>query len=255
MEKKTVLLHQGHEGPLDAVELAYVTLRTNVLDGTLPPGSVLSQVTLARDLGISRTPLREALRQLASEGLVVGDFNQRLRVTELDLDDFDQIYACRIALEPIAIKSTVPYLEASHREILTSHVAGMDQAMAAPDMTSFRSHHRAFHLGLAGLAGSRIRRTLADLWDHSERYRLSYLHVDQAHPNDASGERLAVSQVEHRGMLDAALAGDADLCASLLIEHLRRTIENVFDEQSKPPSPRVARIAIASSQTEHTPER
>lgn len=255
METKTLTLVDEDEATLDAVELAYRTLRSNVLDGTLPPGRVLSQVTLARELGISRTPLREALRQLASEGLVVGDFNQRLRVTALDLEDFDGIYASRIALEPVAIRATVPLLGDDHKLLLGAQVDGMDQAMATPDLTSFRSHHRSFHLGLTALAGVRMRRMLAELWDHSERYRLSYLHVEHARPNDASVERLSVSQVEHRALLDAAVTGDADLCADLLIEHLRRTVEMVFEEQAERPSPRVARIAIGASAADRTPER
>ena len=255
MSKKPLTLIRGEEDSLDAVELAYRTIRANVLDGTLAPGSVLSQVSLAQLLGISRTPLREALRQLASEGLVVGDFNRRLRVTELDLDDFDQIYACRIALEPMAIRSTVPFLDESRKVLLGSHVEGMDSAMAATDMTGFRTHHRAFHLGLGDLAGNRIQRTLADLWDHSERYRRSYLHVDHAHPDEALGERLAVSQVEHRAMLGAAVAGDGELCASLLVEHLRRTLEIVFEEQAQRPTPRVARIAMDAKLHQPTPER
>lgn len=247
METKHLTPLREHHDSLDAVDLAYQTLRSNVLDGSIPPGSVLSQVSLARELGISRTPLREALRQLASENLVVGDFNHRLRVTELDLEDFDQIYAARIALEPVAIRSTVPLLDAGRCEVLTSHVDGMDSAMAAPDMTLFRSHHRAFHLGLTALAGARIRRMLADLWDHSERYRLSYLHVDHAHPNEGSAERLAVSQVEHRLLLEAAISGDVDRCAELLVVHLSRTLEIVFAEQAQLPSPRLSRIAIAAS--------
>ena len=252
---KTLTLTHEDEGSLDAVDLAYRTLRSNVLDGTLPPGRVLSQVTLARELGISRTPLREALRQLASEGLVVGDFNQRLRVTELDLEDFDAIYASRIALEPVAIRATVPFLEEAHKRLLATHVDGMDEAMAAPDLTSFRLHHRAFHLGLAALTGVRMRRMLAELWDHSERYRLSYLHVEHARPNEASAERLSVSQLEHRVLLSAAIDGDAELCADLLIEHLRRTVEMVFQEQAARPSPRVSLIAIGAPSSGRTPER
>ncbi len=255
MSKSTEIVVPEDDHSLDAVELAYRTIRSNVLDGTLQPGSVLSQVSLARMLGISRTPLREALRQLASEGLVVGDFNRRLRVTELDLEDFDQIYACRIALEPMAIRSTVPLLDASRKELLDSHVDGMDAAMASVDMTGFRDHHRAFHLGLSELAGNRIQRTLADLWDHSERYRLSYLHADHAQPDVALNERLAVSQVEHRAILAAAVEGDANLCASLLIEHLQRTIEIVFEEQAQRPTPRVARVAIDTSLHTSTSER
>lgn len=228
---------------LDAVELAYRVIRGAILDGRLPPSAVLSQVHLARELGISRTPLREALRQLATEGLVTGDFNRRLRVTPLDLSDFDQIYACRIALEPIAIRSTLPLLDEDGRSSLSASVDAMDAAIEAGDLDGFRGHHRDFHLGMCAHAGARISRMLSDLWDHSERYRLSYLHAESSRSDGVYQERLVASQVDHRQLLRAALAGDADESSRLLIAHLTRTIDNVFEEQTRQLAPRLAKLA------------
>lgn len=226
----------------DAVQFAHRVLRGEILDGRLPGGAVLSQVRLALELGISRTPLREALRRLVSEGLVVGDFNQRMRVSALDLEDLDQIYAMRIALEPVGVASTVPLLDDAGRAALTSHVAAMDAAIAGGDGAAFRRRHRAFHLGLTADAGPRVNGVLAELWDHSERYRLSYLHRD--HPDAAGDHRLRVSQDEHRALLAAAVAGDGVRCGDALVAHLRRTLETVFAEAAVTPRARLTHEAL-----------
>ncbi|BDZ41894.1 GntR family transcriptional regulator [Paraoerskovia sediminicola] len=227
----------------DAVAAAYSALREEILSGHLRPGAVLSQVQVAQRIGISRTPLREALRRLVSEGLVVGDFNRRMRVSELSLDDLDQIYAMRIALEPVAVRAAVPALTPPRRQHLVDEVARMQDAIDADDLETFRQHHRAFHLGVHAGAGERIEGTLADLWDHSERYRRSYLHVDQATGHGASPERLKISQQEHREILATAVAGDVEGCVAASTAHLQRTLESVVEESTLVPRPRVTAAA------------
>ena len=231
----------------DSVAFAYQRLRREILTGHLPAGATLAQVQLARALGISRTPLREALSRLVAENLVVGDFNQRMRVSDLNLDDFDQIYAMRIALEPLGVAVTIPALSDAGRAALTAQVEGMEEAARALDLDRFRAEHRMFHLGLTAASGPRMTRALADLWDHSERYRLAYLHHDYADPGSASADRLQTSQGEHRVILQAAVRGDPTACSAALVRHLRRTLDVVFDEVAPAPRPRMAVKAFHSS--------
>jgi DNA-binding GntR family transcriptional regulator len=223
----------------DAVAAAYAAVREDVLSGRLRPGAPLSQVRLAQRFGISRTPLREALRRLVGEGLVVGDFNRRMRVSELSLDDLDQIYAMRLALEPVALRAAVPLLTDEGRGALTADLDGMEAAATADDLEAFRARHRAFHVGLLAGSGQRIERVLEDLWDHSERYRRSYLHVDELTGHGASPERLAISHREHREILDAALAGDVEGCIARSEAHLHRTLDSVLRESALAPRSRL----------------
>lgn len=217
----------------DSVALAHRVLRARVLDGSLPPGGAVSQVRLAAELGISRTPLREAIGRLMAEGLVVGDFNHQVRVAGLDLADLDQVYAMRLALEPLAITATVPALDERGRRALVEHVEAMDEAIATGAMGRFRAHHRAFHLALTAGGGARLCGSLAMLFDHSERYRRTYLHEDARAPGEASRRRLELSQTEHRSILAAALAGAARECVDLQVAHMQRTVEVVFLEASE----------------------
>src|SRR5216683_6758582 len=90
-----------------AIPYVHAYLRECILNGTLSPGTKLSQVSLAAQLGISRTPLREVLRMLQEEGLVGIEPNQRTRVAGLDPQELDDVYASRILLETLALSMTL----------------------------------------------------------------------------------------------------------------------------------------------------
>jgi biotin operon repressor len=88
----------------------HARLRQLILDGTLPPGTILSQVQLSRALGVSRTPLREALRMLQEEGLIDAEPNRRPRIKGFDSSDLESVYSIRILLETFAAELTIPTL-------------------------------------------------------------------------------------------------------------------------------------------------
>lgn len=223
---------------VDNVERAYQWIRNNILTGQLSPGSIVSQVRLAEELQISRTPLREALRHLTAEGLIISDFNRRIRISELDLADFDEIYAMRLALEPIGVRTTVPALTSEQKDQLREHVAMMDVAIEREDLEMLRIHHKGFHLGLVQQAGWRLNKTIEDLWDHSQRYRLAYLHLDGQEPDDILFyERSRISQDDHQEILEAALAGESTQCSHRLVRHLQRTVDGVYEEATRAHQP------------------
>src|ERR1700759_299510 len=99
-----------------AIPHVHAYLRECILDGTLTPGTKLSQVSLARQLGVSRTPLREVLRMLQEEGLVEIEPNQRTRVAGLDPQELDDVYASRILLETLALSMTMTAFGAASRK-------------------------------------------------------------------------------------------------------------------------------------------
>src|SRR3954467_14981008 len=85
-------------------EDVYLRLRELLLNGEIPAGTVLSQVKLARELGVSTTPLREAMRLLQAEGLLIAGPNRGSRVAPMDPKDIDAVYASRILIEALAIR-------------------------------------------------------------------------------------------------------------------------------------------------------
>jgi len=193
-------------------------LRGAILRGELEPGAVVSQARLARAFGAGRTPLREALRMLQREGLVLAAPNRRVRIAALTAADFEGIMIARLALEAVAIRLTVPTLTPADVAALEGDMAQMDYYQRAGDRAGFREPHRAFHRTLVAAAGPRVGGEIGELTDHAERYRARF---------GAFG-RWDDGRAEHRAILDAAAAGDADLAADRLAAHHARTIPLVF---------------------------
>src|SRR3954465_9718641 len=149
---------RGDGGTRDGqhVALVHTRLRDAILRGELPAGQTTSQVTLARDLDVGRTPLREALRMLQREGLVVSEPNRRVRIAELSSSDAEELYVMRIALESVAIRITVPTLTSTDFAELEGYMAQMDHYMRADDRPGLPLPHRAFHDRLVRTAGERV---------------------------------------------------------------------------------------------------
>ncbi|WP_018465960.1 GntR family transcriptional regulator [Calidithermus timidus] len=195
-------------------------LRASILRGLLAPGQVTSQLELARDLGVGRTPLREALRLLQREGLVLQEPNRRVRIAALSVSDAEEIYTLRITLEAMAMRLTVPRLTPEDFAELEGLYAQMEHYIRTQDIERLDGPHRAFHLRFVQAAGPRWVEEIGRLFDHAERYRLSFFH---AHP-----ERGQLRQAEHRAMLDAAVQRDVEAAVRCMARHYAHTALAVF---------------------------
>jgi DNA-binding GntR family transcriptional regulator len=187
--------------PLDGggdqtVDRIHSVLLGRILSGELSPGSVVSQVKLAQSLHIGRTPLREALRMLQREGLVQAEFNRRVRVSPLSTSELEQIYAHRIVLEAVAIRSSIPRFTAADLAHLRDLLAEMESFLPNPAerMAEWERPHRAFHALLVSRAGDRVGEDLRRLQDHAERYRAILSMTNPAHDSVALREALLVVQ-------------------------------------------------------------
>jgi DNA-binding GntR family transcriptional regulator len=207
--------------PLDvggSSERAYEQLRGKILRGELAPGAAFSQVQLAIELGISRTPLREAVRRLQSEGLLRSEHNRRVRVSPLTTQDFEDLYAMRIALESLAVRIGVPRLSDADLDQVRQAFELSVVAAEKGDLEAYHEPHRRFHLGLFSRAGTRLVERVEDLWDHAERYRRFY--------HGHAGEQTQIAQLasrDHEGIFTAAAERDGRLCAQRVAAHLGRT--------------------------------
>src|SRR5215475_14503790 len=119
--------HDGGPAPELSTEVVHDRLRRAILRGELDPKVPISQVQLAARLGVSRTPLREALRMLQREGLIDSEPNRRVRVAELSLADLEQLYAARVLIEALAVRMTVPAYTAADLAELKDALAEMTE--------------------------------------------------------------------------------------------------------------------------------
>jgi DNA-binding GntR family transcriptional regulator len=221
---------------VDNTTLAYQQVREAILNGSLEPGSWISQVQLSRQLEVSRTPLREALRVLQTEGLVTADFNRRVRVAPLTIRDLETLYVMRIALEPLAVRLTVPDLDDEAVRALAKAKTQAHLAAPSSDTAAWTESHRRFHLGLIAGVDERMRQVVEDLWDHAERYRLLY--------RQKAASRLDVVEAEHEAILAAATRRDGIACSRLVAEHLSRTALTVIAHVDVGRDPKALREAL-----------
>lgn len=161
------------DGP-GAAEYAYVRLREAILSGRMQAGSEFSQVQLSREFGISRTPLREAIRRLQQEGLLVGEVNRRVRVAAAELAEFDTLCAVRIVNEALAIRLTVPHLGDEDVERIDAMRRRMEEGEAQSAEPWWEDVHRDFHRALTVGGTGRIRATLDNAYDHAFRFRSAF---------------------------------------------------------------------------------
>jgi DNA-binding GntR family transcriptional regulator len=197
----------------------YERLRRSILQGEMRPGAITSQMELTRELGVGRTPLREALRMLQHEGLIVARPNRRIQAAPLSAQDAEELYVMRIALETVAIRLTVPQLDDLDIAELEGLMAQMAR-LAEAGAIQMDKPHRDFHDRLVSGSGERPAALIRELSDHAERYRLFYGATAPGHY-----ER---RHAEHRAILEAAAAGDADRAAEALALHYLRTAQLIF---------------------------
>lgn len=195
------------------VDHVYTALRERILSGDLPRATKLRQATLADELGVSRTPLREALRRLSAEGLVEFEPNRGATVSELDFGDMRHAWAARVALEPGAAR-----LAAERRDpdgIASMRDAIAAQRRAAGDKGESFAANRAFHLALAAASGNpHLTRFAEMLWVP----RIG-VPIYQAQAAEPAGPSAWANEHEH--IVDAIDAGDADAAERLTRLHIQ----------------------------------
>ncbi len=201
--------------------LVHARLRAQILSGELAPGTVLSQVPLARSLGVSRTPLREALRMLQEEGLVEAEPNRRARVRGFDPEELDSLYASRLLLESLTASLTLPHLsklELSDAQRLLDEMR--EQRDDEPE-DDWHRRHAQFHQLLVSRGGPTLLRSLRAQAERSRRYVRMFQH-----PRPTSGHTMG--DLEHQAILDAVADGAFELAVGRLGRHLARTAISVM---------------------------
>lgn len=184
-------------------------LRSRVLSGALAAGRRLTQAGLAEDFGVSRIPIRDALQQLAAEGLVTLHGRAGAVVAEVSVADLQELYELRIAIEPRVTRLGVANLGRGDLLQMTGLLETMD---ADDDPRAWLQANDAFHATLYRRAD---RPRSVELIETLRRQIERYLHLHLTEIGDV--EHLAA---EHRRILDAALSGDAALVEQTTRHHL-----------------------------------
>jgi DNA-binding GntR family transcriptional regulator len=199
-----------------AQDAVLAALREDIRTGRLAPGEQIVQESLAERYGVSRVPLREALKTLESEGQATYYPHRGYFVTELSVADLLEVYRLRALLEAEAIRAAVPTLGDDDVAALADLAAAVDAASGRGDLAEVTVANRRFHFALFDAAGMpRLSRLLRQLWEATDAYRSLYF---QAEPNR---ERVAA---EHAAMVAALRARDADAVVVLHDRHRQNSV-------------------------------
>ena len=197
-----------------AAEYVEATLKAAILSGRLAGGTPLRQEELAKAFGVSRMPVREALRQLEAQALLDFVPHKGAVVTEISAEDAADSYAIRRALEPAALRLSIPALDAEDFELARSLVTELD---IEPEPGRLGELNRRFHMSLYARAG---RPKLLALVEQQLAVADRYVRFILA----AKG-REQISQEDHRAMLEAAMARDVEGAVRILDDHMRVAAE------------------------------
>jgi DNA-binding GntR family transcriptional regulator len=206
-------------GPLrqKSTDRVYAALRRKVIDSELAPGSQILEQELAIALGVSRTPLREALVRLENEGLLEIIPRHGVRIIPMSVADMKEIYQVLVSLESAAAAALAsqPPSDAA-LDALDAIYDRMDAHLKAGDVTAWALEDERFHLKIIELAGNRrLREIVSNCWDQAHRARMFTLRM-QTHPQPLQ------SMKEHRQIISALRKHDAAKAENLLRSHRER---------------------------------
>ncbi|MDF3312042.1 GntR family transcriptional regulator [Rhodococcus sp. T2V] len=196
--------------------LVYENLRERIVSLEIEPGARLSEVNLASQLGVSRTPVREALNRLLSEGLAAKAATGGMYASELDATDMRQLYTVRAVLEGVIAREASQRITPADITIMDS-ILDRQELMVEHEAESYRLGGE-FHQHLAKIAGNeRVDQILELIWGHVRRYRgVNFRSIDR---------RRAACE-EHRALGRAVAAGDAELAERRAREHIDSACHN-----------------------------
>jgi DNA-binding GntR family transcriptional regulator len=190
-------------------------LRQQIFARELEPGSWIDELRLSAAYGISRTPMREALKVLAAEGLVTMKVRRGAYVTEVSREDVAQVYHLLALLESDAASQVAARASEAQRDELRALHAELERHVGRRD--AFFAANETFHLALLTMAGNRwALQTVTDL--------RKVMKLNRHHSLFKEG-RLVDSLAEHRALMTAIEARDPDRAGALMRAHFRSGLE------------------------------
>jgi DNA-binding GntR family transcriptional regulator len=205
--------------PQTAQQAVLAEIRGLITRGEIPPGASIIQEALAERFGVSRVPVREALKILEGEGHITHTAHRGYTVTRLEVSDLLEVYRLRGVLESDVASEAVPRIQDAHLDRMRQAMGEMDDAADTKDLVKFGIHNRAFHFTLFEPSGmNRAIRMIRQLWDTTDPYRSLYF-VKPLNRETVNSE--------HAEILEACRARDVDLVVQLLHVHRSHAVEEL----------------------------
>lgn len=204
--------------PKTAQQAVAEALRRDITSGKLAPGSWIVQEALAEQFGMSRIPVREALKTLEAEEYITYVPHSGYRVAQLGLDELVEVFRIRDILEAELIRDAMPAVTDEIIDAMREQMAVMDRAAADADLIAVGLANRQFHfLTFEASRMARTKRIVTQLWNTADAYRPMYAHL------------MNLEQVngEHVLLVDAMAARDIDRALAVNHQHRMHAIDHL----------------------------
>lgn len=200
-------------------DVVFNTLRQSILKGTLKPGQRLMEIHLAKQLGVSRTPVREAIRKLELEGLVVTLPRKGAEVAQITEKDLKDVVEVRCALETLAVELACRRITTAQIVQLKETVKEFEHVMKNGDVTVLAEIDEKFHdIIFAATENQRLMQMINNLREQMYRYRLEHL-------KDVKEHELLIK--EHELIISALQKKDIQKAKETMIHHINKQIGSV----------------------------
>ncbi len=200
-------------------DVVFQTLRAAILKGDLKPGERLMELQLAAKLGVSRTPIREAIRMLEQEGLAITIPRKGAEVARMTEKDVDDVLQIRCALEELAVRLSCVYITQADIEKLAAARDEFRERTGTDDITAIAKADEDFHNVLYYASKNpKLQNLLSTLREQMYRYRVEYLKDSSVYPQLI---------IEHDELYDAICSGNAEAAADITRRHLQNQTEGV----------------------------
>jgi DNA-binding GntR family transcriptional regulator len=206
-------------------EAALERLRESIILGELTPGAPLRLEELAQRLGMSISPIREAVRQLEALGLAEHVPHHGAKVMELDVEELRELFSIRLAIETMAVRRAAERFDPADEATARAHLAAYDEARHRADTLGAMREHTAFHFTLYEAARSSwLLRLIRPCWDSCERYRpvlLAEKGTLQDRHEELDVELLSACAAHHPDRAAAALRAHLELATDIYAVELK----------------------------------
>lgn len=203
----------------------YRALKTEIIKGSLKPGTKLLEGKIAEQMGVSRTPVREALKELAAEGFVKMNPNQAVVVSNASVEDVQEVLQIRGVLEGLAVRLATKIISEEEIEELEKYQKQMEYYTNKDDALAFSEMDAEFHELILNICGNnRLIQIRKNLSDQAHRYRIRSLSVPG---------RLKYSLKEHQEIIEALKRKDAEQADRLSQKHIENVLANILAHKEK----------------------
>jgi len=202
-------------------ELVFENIREAIINGHLKPGERLMEIQLAEELGVSRTPVREAIRKLELEGFVVMIPRKGAYVTDITIKDIVDVFELRWALEALAAELAAERATEEEIEQMERHLLELAKVIEEQDVKKIVEIDTRFHETIyTASRNKRLGQILSLLGELIQRYRTLTL---------SKSERIKVTMEEHRAIVEALAARDPQRAGRLAQEHIESAENSLMD--------------------------